>query len=262
MSRTSAYISALSNSALRSRYGHLFGRPRGAAKSAMGLYFDLFQRSYRTAGFTFEIPRQHTSRALRGKFVAGTYELAERTMIARHLPADACVLELGGSLGIVSCHINRRLANPAAHVVFEPNPNLTATLRTNRDQNRCKFQIESAVLGTGEPVYLEIAENSDSGHIAADDVVQNGVAVRSMTWAETEAKYGLQFDTLVADIEGAEYELILANAGKIAGLKRIIMEMHPRRLGAQKHAEIEAQLRAAGFRLIDEMLDTQVWVKA
>ncbi len=262
MSRSSELISAFSNYALRSRFGGVVNAPRNAAKDALGLYFDLFVKQYRTGGFTFDIPRHLTSRGLRGKFVADTYELPERTLIAKHLPADARVLELGGSLGIVSCHVNRRLKDPKQHVVLEPNLDLISWLTRNRDANGCAFAIENKIVGLGGTAYLQKSHNSDSGQVSAKGATDGADAVETITWRGLEDQYGFQFDTLIADIEGSEYDLLLAFADHIHALRTIIIEMHPRILGDDKQLQIYAQLRTGGFRLIEEMLDTQVWTRA
>jgi hypothetical protein len=58
-----------------------FGRPLNTAgKIAAGLYFDVFLRRYHTEGMAFEIPREHTNLAMRGKFTADSYELPERVL--------------------------------------------------------------------------------------------------------------------------------------------------------------------------------------
>jgi len=70
-------------------------------------------------------------------------------MIQKNLPDDEPVIELGASIGVVSCTVNRRLAAPAQHVVVEANPELIPTLKKNRDMNRCQFAIVEAAIGYG-----------------------------------------------------------------------------------------------------------------
>jgi hypothetical protein len=84
------------------------GRPLNTVgKMAAGLYFDVFLRRYHTEGMAFEIPRDHTNLAIRGKFTADSYELPERVLAKRYLSPMATVLELGGCIGVVS-RPNRR----------------------------------------------------------------------------------------------------------------------------------------------------------
>jgi len=60
------------------------GRPiNHMGKIAAGLYFDIFLQRYHTEGMTFDIPKEHTTLAMRGKFTADTYELPERILIKR-----------------------------------------------------------------------------------------------------------------------------------------------------------------------------------
>jgi hypothetical protein len=106
-----------------------------AAKYAAGGYFDLWCKRYRTEGLSFEIPREQTTRAMRGRFAFDTYELPERELIRKYLPSNARVLELGGGIGVVSCLTNSLLRDKHAHVVVEANPLLIPFLESNRDLN-------------------------------------------------------------------------------------------------------------------------------
>ncbi len=71
----------------------------------------------------------------------GIYEEKERFASKRYIRRDVPVIELGGSLGVVSCLLNRRQRFPDHHVVVEANPANLLMLIENRDRNGCKFQI-------------------------------------------------------------------------------------------------------------------------
>ena len=51
------------------------------------------------------------------------------------------VIELGGSIGVVACITNCLLADPAKHIVVEPNAALIPLLEENRRRNDCGFTI-------------------------------------------------------------------------------------------------------------------------
>ena len=93
----------------------------GCAKYVAGCYFDIRGGMYLTDGLTFEVPREHTTRQMRGRFAVDTYERPERTLVSKYLPPRATVLELGGCIGVVSCTVNRMLDRPDKHVVVEAN---------------------------------------------------------------------------------------------------------------------------------------------
>lgn len=261
MSIISSRISAFSNYALRSRFGSVVNVAREAAKNALGLYFDLFIKQYRTGGLVFAIPKELTSRSLRGKFVVDTYELAERTLIARHLKPHARVLELGGSLGIVSCFVNKKLTDPKAHVVLEPYADLVPWITRNRDQNACAFSIENKIVARGGKVFLDKSRGSDSGQVVEASSGVDVDVIETIGWDELEKKHGIAFDTLVADIEGAEYELLTNFAANILRLKTVIIEMHPHIMGRDKYEQICQILRDGKFQRTDTLLDTEVWAR-
>ena len=75
------------------------------------------------------------------------WEEHERHVIDSYLRPDLPVVELGGCLGVVSCHINKKLDRPERHVVIEANPGVLPTLEKNRELNNCRFVIRHAALG-------------------------------------------------------------------------------------------------------------------
>jgi FkbM family methyltransferase len=261
MSKLALTISATSNYLLRSRIGAVINIVREAAKNSLGLYFDLCIRQYQTGGLVFHIPKHLTSRSLRGKFVVDTYELAERTLIARHLSPQSRVLELGGSLGIVSCVVNKKLVQPKFHVVLEPCADLVPWIARNREQNTCVFAIENKVVARGGKVFLDKSRGSDGGQIVAGGNHAGVEAIDTITWDALEKKYGITFDTLVSDIEGAEYALMTDFTSDIHALKTVIIEMHPHFMGKEKYEQICQILNDGKFRRIDKLLDTEVWIR-
>src|SRR5579885_2870151 len=71
------------------------------------------------------------SPSLKARMAFGWYEGEEMLLVKRHLPADLPIIELGGSLGVLSCLTNRRLRNPRKHWVIEANPTLIPLLEKN-----------------------------------------------------------------------------------------------------------------------------------
>ncbi len=61
---------------------------------------------------------------VRSSLLRDKYERDEAAMILRHLPADLPVIELGGSLGVISALIRSRLSPGTRHLIVEANPAL------------------------------------------------------------------------------------------------------------------------------------------
>jgi len=127
-------------------------------------------------------------------------ELPEQELAEQYIRPDCVVLELGARYGSVSCIINRKLSDPRNQVSVEPAAEIWSALRRNRDQNGCAFHILEGAISR-EPLGLV------QGGYATRSVGPEGLrgveaVVPVLTLEEVEAKFGLKFNTLVADCEG------------------------------------------------------------
>lgn len=230
---------------------------RECAKLAAGGAFDLLHNDYRTEGCVFTIPRSHTTRRMRAKFLLDTYELPERTLVKKHIPPDACVLEMGASLGVISCVINRRLTNARRHVAVEANQELLPAIETNRAQNGCHFFIEHCIISTRETAYFRPTSNSDGGQVSDRGLIS--LPIRDFT--EIEASYELSFDTVIMDIEGAEIAFITEYEAILPRIRTIIVEFHRGVVGDDKVEEARDLLCRGGLRFVDKMLNVEVFTR-
>jgi FkbM family methyltransferase len=230
---------------------------RNLAKTAAGAAFDMFHKEYRAQGCVFDIPRSQTTRRMRAKFLLDTYELPERTLIARHISPNSCVLEMGASLGIVSCIINRRLNHPQQHVAVEVNAALIPQIEINRARNGCQFIIEHAAITGRQDVFFQSAPESDGGQVSELE----GSPVRTRDLPDLESLHQLSFDTIVMDIEGAEIRFIQEYERVLSRINTMIVEFHPQIVGQGAVEEAKARLGAAGLRPVDKMLDVEAFTR-
>jgi FkbM family methyltransferase len=226
-------------------------------EEAAGWWWDHFGGYYKVGALRFEIPDDGTSRRFRARFTFGLYEYSERRLIGRWLPRDAVVLELGGGFGVVSGVINRRLANPKAHVVLEANPVAAAILRRNRARNGCGFEIVEAFLGDAAQKTFWLK----SDIIGFGEAVRRGrrIEAAGVTLAALEARTGLRFDTLILDIEGGEVDAMAHVDGDLARVDLVILELHPGLIGDAACDAVRDRLSAAGLRRVDRIGDTEAW---
>jgi FkbM family methyltransferase len=234
---------------------NVFGRTvTYATKYAAGCYFDVFCGQYRTGGLTFEIPIEQTTRAMRGRFAADTYELPERELVLKHLPPDSRVLELGGCIGVLSCVINGLLRDRAAHVVVEANPSLIPFLKRNRDVNGAEFSIEQCIVSRDPEAALALDVNMDSSKRSKD-----GLIAPTRTFEYIETYYRQSFDALVIDIEGAESDFIRENKAKLQEIELVVIEFHPHISGEGEVGFLREILTECGLRKVDQRLTTEVY---
>lgn len=154
-------------------------------------------------------------------------EVVEQLLVAAFLPRDACVLELGGNVGRVSCVANSLLDDRARHVVLEIDPATAAQLLENRDANGLGFSVEAAALG-GRPVLMEATADC-IGRRSAVAGREGGdrawVPARHISWPDLRAKYpDLPFDTLICDCEGALFDVCAEYPGFLEGFRVVVSE--------------------------------------
>jgi FkbM family methyltransferase len=245
--------------ALRPYWYRLKNGWRHAKSSGRGLLFDLFNCEYRSDGMVFEVPREVTDLAFRSRFFSDSHERDEREGVRRHLPMDATVLELGAGLGVVSCLINSRMQDRKRHVAVEANPQLIETVRRNRDRNGLGFAIEHGVVAKSSNGTFFLAPSiSNSSRV---DRGRPGITVPTMTVADLEQKHDLRFDALVCDIEGGEAEFFADNPDFPARCRAIIIQFHPKMIGAEACDACRAMFGAAGLRQAGVFGSNEAWVR-
>lgn len=191
--------------------------------------------------------------ALKGELVLGRYEVHERRLAAKYFPLDEPVIELGASIGVMACAVNRRLADPARHVAVEARPELIAILAEQRRINHGQFAIVHAAIAYGaERIPLFPNEGSLMG-----SVVRGGgepVMVATASLRDVAARAGMERFNLICDIEGAEVALIEHEGGYLADhVGWIVMELHPTISGEREVERAVGALRGHGFRLVERM---------
>lgn len=202
----------------------------------------------------------HANALLRGK-----YEAEEAAMILAHLPADRPVIELGGSLGIVSALIGSRLNPDVAHLVVEANPALLATCAENAGiARRGAARLRQAAVYYGGPVARFAAGGNVHANRLADAADISGVIeVEAVTladlWQDIGAPTGF---TLICDIEGGEFDMVLAEPDVLAQAGLVVMELHPARYpqGLASQQALVAALEKAGLSMREQVRDVGIWM--
>lgn len=222
----------------------------------VGRLIELRGNRVRLHGLRISVDNPLISRGHKSTIAFGIYELGEIDCVKRYLNPDDAVLELGGSIGVVSCLTNRLLARPERHLVVEANPVLVPTLKANAELNGCRFTVIEAAAGSREPsVQFSMPPHFLMGRVdGADGHVVN---VPSVRLADLAAKLGRPF-VLICDIEGAEIgvvDLEMETLRKSARL--IIMEIHEHYTG-EENAQMMHALADNGFELLDRVHDVVV----
>lgn len=146
------------------------------------------------------------------------WERPEQLNTAEFLEPDAKVLELGSGRGTNTMMIASILDDESSFVTLECGG--TEAVHRNRDANRFRFHIENAALS-----YRKLMYNPQLALTVPGDDLRDGFEwINTMTFEEIETKYGIRFDTLVVDCEGALYYVLQDHENLLENIRTIILE--------------------------------------
>ena len=229
--------------------------------SLKGIFFTIFNENYKVNDITINYPKNLVPLNQRSRFFDRSYEKEEYSLCQKYIDENDIVIELGGCIGFISCVINKKLRNQLNHVVLEPNPKLINHIIQNKETNRCFFQVENKIISKKKKEKLFLNHT-----ILGSSITQKSkrfIEVEGVRFEELEKKYNLRFNTLVLDIEGAEYELIKNINFKQFNFKKIIVEFHDfANILRKKDVDYcKNKLKSAGFYCDEKINHTEVWIK-
>lgn len=196
------------------------------------------------------------------------YERDEAAMILKHLPRDLPVIELGGSLGIISRLIRSRIDPETRHIVVEANADLVEICAKNAGSGAADGRTEmvhAAIHHDGPTVSFQIGDDVHSSSIANVGSTRSVREVAATTLAVVAERLGSKQDyVLVSDIEGAEYPIFEREAEALVDVRMAIVEVHPKIYAERGWSEEKfiALARAAGLNVIDRQADVVVLTRA
>ena len=138
-------------------------------------------------------------------------ERPEQEMIAKFLPNECCVLEMGGESGTTSLIINKILKDPTKHVLVEPSVNSIPKLKKTEEIYNTKFQIAHGFVGRNRSEHEKLWPECKYRQMFDLPELENMVRQK--------------FDVLVIDCEGAFYNILNDIPEILDNIKLIIIEM-------------------------------------
>lgn len=190
------------------------------------------------------------------------YEQAEVKFCREELNFGDNVLELGGSIGVVSAVIRSRIGPDALHVIVEADDTLAdvclENARKGANPNRV-FIVNAAIDYSGSTfVNFQVGQNSHTGRLSQS---ASGKKIRAIRAIDCIAPFADEHFSLVCDIEGAELNLVRYDGPVFDRCKRIIMELHPAIYprGEDDKRFIMAAIGNLGFRNVGQAGDVYFW---
>jgi FkbM family methyltransferase len=191
------------------------------------------------------------------------YESKEILFLNKYLRKDLPCIELGSSIGIVSCQIAKLNANKKIFV--EANPNLINTIHSNLSLNKFEnYDVINAALAYGESktVSFNFGSSNLTGSIQQKN--KSATEVQKISINDILKQHPeIKFFTLVMDIEGAELDLIENEPENLVNCKQIIAEFHDVTFNGKKviFSEIKEKYIKHDFKLVEEYHNRYVFEK-
>ncbi|MGE0282486.1 MAG: FkbM family methyltransferase [Rhizobiaceae bacterium] len=208
-------------------------------------------------GVTVRLP-EGVDVAAANALIRGKYEHEEATLITRHLPDHLPIIELGGSLGVVSALVRSKLKPDTRHLIVEANPRLIEICEANAAAGRAGTEIIHGAVYYDGPV----ARFGIANEVHASAIGQSGSAemieVPAVTLSQLFQRLGSppRF-VLVSDVEGAEYDLFAQEAETLRHVELAIVELHPRNYAALgwNEAELIRNAASVGLQVAERLSD-------
>lgn len=187
-------------------------------------------------------------------------EKNSRDMVARWISENSTVLEVGARYGSVSCVIAQRQLQSGKLVSVEPDKVVWEALDGNLARHHCNATVLKGAVGTQDVQVIHEGPNGygtrtiDPLGPGEKNPAFRGFVVPHWSLKEVERKYGLHFDTLVADCEGCFPTLLKENPGLIEQVNLVIAEVH-----TKQEEGSAGELLQQGFKLVEEIERQRVY---
>lgn len=202
-------------------------------------------RMVNIGGVVIEFTPELVSPAIVEQIYTEHYEEAEKHLVAALVEPGDVVLELGSGLGFISSVIGHR--RPRQLVCVEANPRMVPLIGRNLANNGVTgVEILTGIVGPedGEEDFF-FGDHFIGSSLHRTDEHRGRLTVRRHAIGPLFARF--DFNCLIIDIEGAEYELL--EQLPLAGVAKLCIEFHPHIIGQAKVTEIVEGLIKAGFLL-------------
>lgn len=185
---------------------------------------------YRYHGLDIDLPAA-AGIGTKNAILRDRYERAEIHLLEKYLPADLPVVELGGSLGVISRCIGSRLDEKTIQVVVEANPQIFGICQHNAvlpGREHTTIMVNKAIAYGADSVSFEVSSNVHENRLATTTRDINAVTVPAITLQSLVNEHvGRQPVVLIMDIEGGEFDIIENDLPVFEQCELAIIEVHP-----------------------------------
>jgi FkbM family methyltransferase len=199
---------------------------------------------------------------IRNRLMNAGYETQEKNMCRDFLTADDSVLEIGAAIGFIGLFCQKMLGI-RNYVLFEANPRTFHLLKKNYELNGLKPMAWNVALAEMEGrVELNVGTDFWENSIVPSGDDQKGRKTMDVPAAPLGVllkKAEHTVNVLIIDVEGAEQFIDWDEIPR--EINKIIIELHPRLLGAEKTYNLISALIVKGFVVAREDSGTFVFLR-
>jgi len=165
---------------------------------------------------------------IRKQLYKSNYEKGELTLVRQAIEAEDRVLEVGAGIGFISIAC-AKIVGPDNVLSYEPNPSMKRVIEKNHRLNGLVPNLRNKVLAVQDGE----AQFYFSDNVLSSSLIDRDLGGKTVVAADSirQVVQDYQPTAIVMDVEGAEIEL-LRNC-ELAGISKIVIEMHPHVVGQE-----------------------------
>jgi FkbM family methyltransferase len=209
-------------------------------------------------GLLFDVKNPLISSSYVAHLFWGIYESGEIRFIKKYFnDAELDVIELGGSLGIVSSVIMSQKNAHKKGIIIEANPQLIPLIEKNialnKLQNTHILNLALPLYPDTNEIYFEIGETTTTSKIT-DTPNKRTITVPCKSLSTIIKENNIGNFALISDIEGAEIGLLLHDKAAFEKAQLLIIETHNITLGSTTYTVemMKKTITGFGYDLLDE----------
>ena len=203
-----------------------------------------------------EVPSQWIEPHKLARIRFGVYEKDEKQLVHDHLDPNIDTIELGCGVGVISSEVCRKLLPGAKFIGVEGNPELVEVASRNvmRFPNQSVRKIEHAVIGGANDdgrtrSFFITPGNFHMSSLTGEDGGKE-IKVPQVSLSSLLKLHEVDEFQLVADVEGAELEVLENDPEALQSCSRLIIELHQVNNGDKEvtKSDLANKIEALGFR--------------
>jgi FkbM family methyltransferase len=208
------------------------------------------RKSVRRYGVEIDPFASVVSPTVREKIVKGRYEFVEAAIADNLVQKGDVVFEAGSGLGFLAAYLSGRIGEHGRFIGYEADPDVAKAAQDNLSRNAVRNAevLNGAIVPSSDGTYsLSLEPDLWVRSLMPSRNTSPNVARRTVPQYEFNSLIEqLNPNVLIMDVEGLEHSLLI-HAVLPAGLRAVILEIHPERLEPRQSEECLEMLLKSGF---------------